>query len=136
MPHVTWVLKIINAKLPHQIQGLEKPAFSQSVRINKRGNSMICNECDNKGYTLEWNASFDGNIKVRCYSCLANEQHKNDVAKRLAKLFMESSPQKNAYYLADILVTASINKDELENIESFIESKSKDALYVLLNHVV
>jgi len=103
---------------------------------SKRGNSMICNECDNKGYTLEWNASFDGNIKVRCYSCLANEQHKNDVAKRLAKLFMESSPQKNAYYLADILVTASINKDELENIESFIESKSKDALYVLLNHVV
>ena len=136
MPHVTWVLKIINAKLPHQIQGLKEPAFSQSVRIIKRGNSMICNECDNKGYTLEWNASFDGNIKVRCYSCLANEQHKNDVAKRLAKLFMESSPQKNAYYLADILVTASINKDELENIESFIESKSKDALYVLLNHVV
>ena len=44
--------------------------------------------------------------------------------------------QKNAYFLADILVTASINKDELENIESFIESKSKDALYVLLNHVV
>tara|TARA_R100001460_G_scaffold12652_2_gene28893 strand:+ start:46 stop:165 length:120 start_codon:yes stop_codon:yes gene_type:complete len=35
MPHVTWVLKIINAELPHPNQGLKEPAFSQSVRIIK-----------------------------------------------------------------------------------------------------
>jgi len=86
----------------------------------------MCDICEDKGWYEIPNHRTECMERIQCMDCLLKEQFKNTLKEDLTKLLTNTSPQKLAQIVAELIVN-SVDRnesDELDRLNGIIQTKS------------
>jgi len=86
----------------------------------------MCDICEDKGWYEIPNHRTECMERIQCMDCLLQEQFKNTLKEDLTKLLTNTSPQKLAQIVAELIVN-SVDRnesDELDRLNGIIQTKS------------
>ncbi len=87
---------------------------------------MECNICENKGWYEIPNHRTECMERIQCMDCLLQEQFKNTLKEDLTKLLSNTSGQKLAQIVAELIVN-SVDRnesDDLDRLNGIIQTKN------------
>jgi predicted transcriptional regulator len=96
------------------------------MRINPNGDKMECNKCQGTGWYKVPNHRLEIMENVECMDCLLNQQFKDHLKEELTLLLVNTSPQKLAQIVAQLVVN-SVDRnenDDIQRIEGIIHTKN------------
>ena len=99
---------------------------------------MICEECNNQGYTLQPDYYHDVMMRVNCVECMSHEKMKQELRVKLTMVLMDLSMNRMARLLSDTLISlvdADDNPD-FERLFALVGAKNKESLVSLLQVMV
>ena len=85
-----------------------------------------CEKCNGEGYYVVPNYQHDVMERIECLDCLAEDHFKWHLSEELTKVLINSSPQKLAQIVAELIVNGVSKNihDDLSRIEVIIQTKN------------
>ena len=101
--------------------------------INSQEPDHPCEKCNGDGYYLVPNYQHDVMERIECMDCYAEEHYRWHLSEELTKVLINSSPQKLAKIVAQIVVQGVSNNknDDITRIEGIIQTKNFNEALVL-----
>tara|TARA_A100001201_G_scaffold26186_1_gene29168 strand:- start:8 stop:310 length:303 start_codon:yes stop_codon:yes gene_type:complete len=87
---------------------------------------MECKKCEGKGWYLVPNYRLEIMESIECMDCLSHEHFKDHLKDELSRLLINTSPQKLAQIVAQLVVN-SVDRnenDDIQRIEGIIHTKN------------
>jgi len=88
---------------------------------------MKCEICDGTGWYEVPNYRLEIMERIECIECLLDAQYKDHLKEELTRLLVDTSKQKLAQIVADLVVNsvARNTHDDLSRIDGIIQTKNK-----------
>lgn len=93
---------------------------------------MNCKECNGAGVIVKFDEGHDIFVQEDCITCMLEDKYKQELSLKLAKFLSNSSTERLARTLANLVVEITDNNN-LDRIEEYVKLKKTEQLFAMIS---